>query len=225
MSLKDWARKKNRDLHRQALEDRDSGLWHSHAFHRYFEGYTEYRELGQNGKEHTRRVYTASWYSQELSRRQSVLLRVCYVLLFLLMCASVVVAGTRQGASGTAFYIVLAELATLIALFWLGYTLFVNYLFVPKKMTVHDYRVSSGALKRSSLLLAVFFGVDAAMTILEAVLKGTDSFVSFPAVLAAFAAGCLCAAAIHLAEKKVPYREIENSGSAPPSGTVIGGRD
>ena len=59
MGLKDWARKKNRELHRQALEDRDSRLWHSHAYHRYFEGYTEYGEPDQSGKEHLRRVYTS----------------------------------------------------------------------------------------------------------------------------------------------------------------------
>lgn len=223
MGIRDWAKRKNRELHRQALEDRDSKLWHSHAYHRYFEGYTEYNELDRNGKPHVRRVYTASWYTQDISRRRAVLLRVCYIALFLLMCGAVVVAGTRQGAAGTAFYIVLAELATLLLLAWLGYTLFVNYLFAPKKMTVHDYHASSGTVRRVSFALAVSFGMDILLTVLEAMLKGTDAFSNFGITLAAFTAGCVRAVIMHLTEKRVPYREIENKKEAPARGTVIEG--
>lgn len=225
MGLKDWAKRKNQELHRQALEDRDSKLWHSLAYHRYFEGYTEYKELDRNGKEHTRRVYTAPWYAQDLTRRQAVWLRISYVVLFLLMCGTVAAAGVLQGGAGTAFYIVLAEMITLILLVWLGYTLIVNYLFAPKKMTLHDYHASSGTLKQSSLALAVFYGIDTAMTLLEAVLKGTGSFINFGIVLAAFVAGGLCAAAMHLAEKRAPYREFENSKADSYQGTVIEGRE
>ena len=225
MGIKDWARGKNRELHRQALEDRDSKMWHSHAYHRYFEGYTEYNELDRNGKPHVRRVYTASWYMQDVSRRRYVLLRVFYTALFLLMCGAVLAAGTRQGTAGTAFFIVLAELATLLLLAWLGYTLFVNYLFAPEKMTVHDYHVSSGSVKRISLALTTAFGADALLTVLEGILKGTDRFGSFGVTLAAFAAGCFCAVIMHLTEKRVPYREIENKKEALPQGTVIEGEN
>ena len=92
-------------------------------------------------------------------------------------------------------------------------------------MTVHDYHASSGTVIRVSFALAVSFGIDAVLTVLEAVLNGTGSFGSFGITLAAFAAGSVCAIVTHLKEKRVPYRETENNQAVPVQGTVIDGGD
>jgi len=102
-ALKDWARRKNRELHRQALEDRDSRLWHSRFYHRYFEGYTENKELDQNGKERIRRIYTADWYGQDLPKGKRIGVRLLYMMLFAMMVAAVFGAGILQGGTGTRF--------------------------------------------------------------------------------------------------------------------------
>lgn len=219
MALKDWARKKNRELHREAFEDRDSRLWHSHSYHRYFEGYTEYRELDQNGKEQLRRVYTAAWHIQDLDRKRVIGIRILYLALFLLMAGAVVQAGVRPG-SGNAFYTALAELAVLCLLAWLGYILLVNYLFMPKKMTIHDYHSSSIALKRVALALSIAFAVSACAVLLENALKGDASGAIVP--VAAFLGGAACAFGMHMAEEKVPYREIANEKAGKAAGIEIG---
>ena len=223
MGLKDWARKKNRELHRQALEDRDSRLWHSHAYHRYFEGYTEYRELDQNGKEHLRRVYTSSWHIQDLTKKQRILVRCLYVFLFLLMAGAVALAGFRQTAGGKAFYVVIPVLAVLCVLMWLGYILLVNYLFLPEKMTVHDYRASSVSLSRAALVLVIAFLASAALSLLEGALIGDISQTAIPA--AAFLLGAVCAFLMRWTEGRIPWREEENTQNAKPGGVPVEGEE
>lgn len=223
MALKEWARKKNRELHRQALEDRDSHLWHSHAYHRYFEGYTEYKELDQNGKERLHRVYTAPWHVQDLSRAQRISLRCLYMVLFLLMIGAVLLAGSRQTGAGTAFYVVVPELAVLCLLAWLGYVLLVNYLFLPRKMTVHDYHASSISLRRAALILGIAFLLSAVLSMLEGALKGIADSELVPA--AVFLAGAACAFAMRWIEGRVPYREEENKQKTKSAGISIEGEN
>ncbi|MBR1822188.1 MAG: hypothetical protein IJ769_11295 [Clostridia bacterium] len=217
-TLRDWARRKNRELHRQALEDRDSRLWHSRSYHRYFEGYTEYKELDQNGKERIRRVYAADWYQQDLPKGKRIGVRLLYSLLFLMMVAAVVGAGILQGGAGTRFYIVIPELVTLCLLSWLGYVLLVNYLFMPKKLTVHEYKASSLTLRIVTLAAAVAFAADALMAALDLALVGG---ARGGWAIALFLAGAACAWVMRLVESRIHYDQIENPAAARDGGVTI----
>ena len=218
MGLKDWARRKNRELHRQALEDRDSRLWHSRYYHRYFEGYTEIKELDANGKERIRRVYAADWYAQDLPKGKRIGVRLFYVALFAMMVATVIGAGVLQGGTGTRFYIVIPELVTLCLLSWLGYVLLVNYLFMSKKLTVHDYKASSLSLRIVTLAVAVAFAVDALMAALDLALVGG---ARGGWVIILFLAGTGCAWVMRLVESRIHYDQIENPAVAKDSGVTI----
>ena len=218
MGLKDWARRKNRELHRQAMEDRDSRLWHSRYYHRYFEGYTETRELDANGKERIRRVYAADWYSQNLPKGKRISVRFLYVVLFAIMVAAVVGAGILQGGTGTRFYIVIPELITLCLLSWLGYVLLVNYLFMPKKLTVHDYKASSLSLRIVTLPVAIAFASDALMAALDLALVGG---AHGGGVIAMFLGGAVCALVMRLVESRIHYDQIENPAAARGDSVVI----
>ena len=218
MGLKDWARRKNRELHRQALEDRDSRLWHSRFYHRYFEGYNEYKELDANGKERIRRVYAADWYAQNLPKGKRIGVRLLYVALFLMMAAAVIGAGILQGGTGTRFYIVIPELITLCLLSWLGYVLLVNYLFMPKKLTVHEYKVSSLSLRIVTLAVAIAFAVDALMAALDLALVGGERGGW---VIALFIGGAACAWVMRLVESRIHYDQIENPAAEKDSSVAI----
>ncbi len=218
MGLKDWARRKNRELHRQALEDRDSRLWHSRYYHRYFEGYTETKKVDANGKERIRRVYAADWYSQNLPKGKRISVRFLYVVLFAIMVAAVVGAGILQGGTGTRFYIVIPELVTLCLLSWLGYVLLVNYLFMPVKLTVHEYKASSLSLRIVTLATAVAFATDALMAALDLALVGG---ARGGWVIALFLAGAICAWAMRLVESRIHYNQIENPAAAREDSIVI----
>ena len=218
MGLKDWARRKNRELHRQALEDRDSRLWHSRFYHRYFEGYNEYKELDANGKERIRRVYAADWYAQNMPKGKRIGVRLLYVALFLMMAAAVIGAGILQGGTGTRFYIVIPELITLCLLSWLGYVLLVNYLFMPKKLTVHEYKVSSLSLRIVTLAVAIAFAVDALMAALDLALVGGERGGW---VIALFIGGAACAWVMRLVESRIHYDQIENPAAEKDSSVAI----
>lgn len=217
-ALKDWARRKNRELHRQALEDRDSRLWHSRYYHRYFEGYTEIKEADANGKTRIRRVYTADWYAQDLPKGRRIAVRILYVALFLMMTCAMVGAGILQGGTGTRFYIVIPELITLCLLSWLGYVLLVNYLFMPKKLTVHDYKASSLSLRIVTLAAAVAFAADALMAALDLALVGG---ARGGWVIALFLAGAACAWAMRTVESRIRYNEIGNPAAKKEDGVAI----
>ena len=218
MGLKDWARKKNRELHRQALEDRDSRLWHSHYYHRYFEGFTETRETDANGKVRIHRVYTADWYVQDLPKGKRVGVRLLYIALFIMMVAAVVGAGILQGGTGTRFYIVIPELITLCLLSWLGYVLLANYLFMPVKLTVHDYKTSSLTLHVVTIALAVAFTVDALMAALDLALVGG---ACGGWVIALYLGGAACAWTMRMVEAHIHYTQTENLKEAQDGGVMI----
>ena len=219
MALKDWARRKNRELRRKSLEDRDSHLWHSGAYHRSFEGYTEYKETDEKGKSRVKRVYTGTWYIQALpeSRRRTV--RCVYVFLFLLLVGAMVLAAWAQGGAGRAFYAVIPEIVTLCLLARLFYVLFVCYLFAPRKMTVGDYRSSSPALRNTGLYLAIAFAADALAALIDRLVSGGVAFRSFPLTVLAFLLGASISLLLSKMESNLPY-ETEESADVPQEGGV-----
>lgn len=224
MAWKDWVRRKNRELHRKSLEDRDSRLWHSSAYHSYFEGYTEYKTTDERGKTKIKRVYTGAWHVQELQGARYVLLRVLYILMFLGMVGAIVIAGMNQGSAGTAFYIVLPEIVTVCLLARLFYVLFVNYLFAARKMTIHDFRSSSVALKSATLWLAIVFLTDVGFTLLDYALNlgnPESRFVSFALTVFAFLCGAVLAGIMGLMERKISYKELPNQEQRQAGGITI----
>lgn len=221
MGLNDWAKKKNRELRRKALEDRDTTVWHSGAYHRYFEGYTERTIAGPDGKTKLTRVYTGVWYRQKLDRKKSVFVRLLYLALLLLMAGTMALSAWAQGGAGTAFYVVIPELATLCLLFYLTYILLTGYLFMPRKMTVYDYKSSTGALKRTAHFLLIAYLADTVASLLEWLLHFSENrFVSFPVTIAAFLAGAAMAAAMEVIERGIVYEEEENPDSEKSTGGV-----
>ena len=219
MALKDWARRKNRELHRKALEDRDSRLWHSGAYHRFFEGYTEYKVTDEKGKVRIKRVYTGTWYRQALPEDKRRLVRGIYVLLFLLMCGAMALAAWTQGSAGRAIYTVIPEIVTLCLLARLFYVLFVCYLFAPRKMTVNDYRTSSPAIKNAGLWLAIAFAADALAALIDRLANGGEAFRSFGLTALAFCLGASMALLTAKIESGLPY-ETEESAEMPQAGGV-----
>jgi hypothetical protein len=201
-----WKRETNRKLRRKLEEDRDIHIFHSHFFHRYFEGYTEYRDVDEKGKVHIRREYTGTVYISELSGGEYWLLRAVYVILFAAMLYFLYQASMRQTAFGNNLFLVLPEIATVACFFWMFYTLLVSYVFAPKRMTIDDYRTSSGSLIRVSKLLAVLSALDALVSFVLALI-GHAAAEGYMAALF-FLGNAAIAAIIFLIEQKTPYQEI-----------------
>lgn len=221
MNYKNRLKRANQKMRRKAQEDRDVRMFHSASYHRFFEGYTEYETVNAKGKKVLKRVYTGIWYVQDLATPNYFFLRALYCLLFAGIVLLFSRAGMTQQESGTALYVVLPEIATVCFLFYLLYTLFVGYLFVPRKMTVHDYRSSSLSLKKASKGMGICLFADTALTVLYLFLHRGTSASGAGAAALEFLGAALLAGAMCLIECKIPYKEVENDTAPEQSGIVI----
>ncbi len=220
MDYKKRMRLANRRLRRKMAEDRDQRSFHSKSYHRYFEGYAEYEMVNEKGKKTLRRVYTGAWYRQDLKAAAYVGLRIFYVLLAVGVLFLFGAAAVYQKESGNVLYVVLPEAATVGFLIYLLYILLVNYLFVPRKMTINDYRVSSRSLKNGSFGCAACLAADGLTTLLYLMLhRGAYAGIWY-AVLEFLGASAL-SAAIYLTEGRIPYLMEENENKPGEDDIVI----
>ena len=197
-----WIKSTNRGLRRKLYEqDADTRGFHSWSYHSYFEGYTESYRIDSNGRKRLVREYTGAYYSQKLGSAGYVLLRIMYTLLLAGAVYMFICAGRMPEESGSPWYMILAEFAAVMILSWFVYVLAAGYLFIPKRMTVGDYRASSGAIKNVSFAAAICFACNALLAALNALTGGGESTAK-----AALLAGCFLASAlINIIEKKVVY--------------------
>ncbi len=210
MNYKKRMRLANQKLRRKAEEDRDENVFHSRAYHRFFEGYRETRVLDSKGRTKIVREYAGTWYVQDVSRVLYVGVRLLYVFLFVGILLLFAGAALTQGGSGSALYVVLPEIVSICFFFRLFYVLTVCYLFVPGKMTVDDYRTSSLALEKSSAWCAAALFAAGAGTGIYLLLHGDKTGTAVLAGLLFLAAAAL-SLLVSFVERKVPYRKVENS--------------
>lgn len=218
---KELNRRLNRKLRTKLNEaDADTRGFHSRAYHKHFEGYVETKRTTPSGRMRIERVYIGPRYRQAVSGAVCAAVRIGYLALFAVMAALLVSVGLMCTEADTVWYTALPELATILALTAMGYTLLVNYLFVPRSMTVGDYKSASVSLRREAVICAACFGADCLGTLLYLLLHpGTGE--TGPAALAAvrFIAGVLPALAMYFAEKHMPYEVTE--GKEAPEGDGV----
>lgn len=211
------------DRLRQKLQRQDAGRhgYHSAAYHTFFEGYTEYRTLDARGRTRIRRVYTGPVYEQDLPAAARLLLRLGYVAMTALTAGCLVRVALLGRGTDTWAPLILLELATLILLSLLIYTVLVEYLFAPRRMTVGTWRGASCGLRRKSLLLAGCLGADALVNLARN-LAGGAAAADWQAVWL-FAAGAVLALTMARIERTVPYRRTESPEKSPDDpGVEIG---
>lgn len=124
--------------------------WHSNAYHRYFEGYSEYETLDSRGKTIIKRVYEGTVYSSELDRRGKTGLRLLLSALWFASGAVFVLAATREVTANMLWISALLQFAVLGCLVWM-LTALVNVWMSPEKMTAADYKTGSRRLISSAL--------------------------------------------------------------------------
>ena len=128
--------------------------YHSAAYHRHFEGWSEFEEQKTNGKVKIRRVYTGAWYRQDLSDRGRILLKLLFSILFVFAVVLFIFCSTQYVGSNQCWYVAITQAGAIVGLVWMGIGLF-NYLTAKKSMTIAEYRSSSGTLKVGSMIAAI----------------------------------------------------------------------
>lgn len=157
MSFKSWFdRRMGKGIQAEQINANDSRS-HSRAYHRFFAGYTEVKKVKQGGLGYTiDRVYTGQYYHRLMGRRKSLVVKLLYAAMTAAAAALFISASITQVESNGVWYVVLPEAASIAALVWTC-TGVGNYLLGPERMTVYEYRSSSGRIKRASLCALAAF--------------------------------------------------------------------
>lgn len=146
--------------------------YHSRAYRKHFEGYTELRNP-KSGK--IERIYTAKYYRIALSNKGLRIRKCVYTGIFLL-ATGLWAAVSLSGLPGTMTTPVSIFTAlTLFPLFFSAVGLF-SYCAAPRNMTISEYHGSSVRLKRAALGTAITLAL-AGITELIFVFRNPQSFL------------------------------------------------
>jgi hypothetical protein len=194
------------------------GTWHSKAYHRFFEGYSEITVPEPNGKGYRiQRIYTGNYYRQDLMKGRRILLRVLYVALFLGAVYLFVSNAILPLSSNSTWYVVLTQVASIPFLFWTLIALF-SYLPAERDMTINTYRSSSLSLKRATFGSAISLGVLALATLAFMFLNLSGNAMAEILCAGKYLAGGLLALSMNRLEKKVNYLKIPSQDTPPVGG-------
>lgn len=186
-------------------------------YHNYFRGYTEIRRTNEKGRIVIERYYTKPWKVSGLSTHNYWLLRLLYVLLTAASIVLYITAMTRDVPGNHHWVVAIPGMPTITVLF-LQVVMVIQYLAVPKKMTIWDHLSSTKHIKRAALAAAIIQGATALVLAGFALVTRQEIGRTLLCVLTDLvAAGC--SAAIFLVERKVPYTDIPNDTKLPAGET------
>jgi hypothetical protein len=207
-----------RDSIRKDEKQGKPGTWHSKAYHRFFEGYSEVSVPKPDGKGYRiQRIYTGDLYRQDLTKGRRFMLRGLYAVLFLCIMYLFVSAAILPLDSNSTWYVVLPQVASIPFLFWI-LIIFLSYLPASQDMTVDGYRSSSQALKKATLGSAICLAIAALVSLLFMVLNQPDEPLPEFFCVARYLAGGLLALFMNRLETRVNYVVIPGKKDPPVSG-------
>lgn len=180
------------------------------AYRNFFQGYTT--QMTPKGK--LRYVYTAEYYTQQLTDQQRRGVKALYALLFVLTTAIFIWMATLPWGFNTVLYVGIFQATSVFALGWLLLSL-LYYIFAPKLLTIYLWRTMIGFHFRCASIAAVgSFALLLAASLVWVVLHiGTLRVVE----LICLPAYALCGAMLYLifrVEKRISYIPVDASGRA-----------
>lgn len=212
MGIKFQLQKRAEKLDRNASGSKG---WHSTFYQSYFDGYTEYYVTKPDGGRKLTRVYTGTYYSQALSIRARVLIRLLYIALFALAVAAFLFGAN---VAGSAWYVVVCVAATIPFSFLTLLSLF-HYLISPREMTQYEFSRATNIKKYSAAAACFLYGSAAATLVSD--LQSTPIHISWSSLLLLIA-GALCMTGISVIERQIQYNKRLSNYTAPPGGIEMG---
>ena len=184
-----------------------SKIFQHKAYHRHFEGYVEERVTNAKGKTKIKRVYKGEYYRQNLSKVQYILLRAVYAAG---MAAGIFLFVKGAAADLTSNYsigVFAAESVTGLLMLWSVVT-FLNYLMMPRAMTIGDYRYIGPSFQKA--LRNIVVGIAAVIIITVGYdLIFERRFSSADAVcILCFGVSCLIFAGMKFLEAHIEYQTV-----------------
>jgi hypothetical protein len=197
------------------------GVWHSNAYHRFFEGYSEITIPKPDGKGSSiQRLYTGNYYRQALTTGQRILLRGLYVALFLGIVYLFVSSAILPLASNSTWYVVLSQIVSIPFLFWILIA-FLSYLPAERDLTIAEYRISSLALQKATLGAAASLGLAAVAMLVFLLLSPSNNPLVDLLCAVKYLAGGLIVLSMNRIERKVVYLIIPSQNPTPVDAAEI----
>jgi hypothetical protein len=211
-------KKENGHLYKYAEEvskeedERAGRRIHRGAYHRHFEGYSEYYEEDNRGRLKIHRVYTGTYYSIQMPKRKRRLWKLIYVLLWLALAVVYAYSSSLRGGANLTKYGAVCSVGCIVGVAWIFLGLFA-YLLAPLKMTVGEWRSSSERMRSGCLWNSVFCFLYAAATIVNLVISGFT--VTHIVCIVGFVFCLLLTLTIFAMEKNVPYQKEQSAEAVP----------
>ena len=214
-------RRMNQRLRRRT--DLDKGLldkgWHSKAYHRHFEGYTEVETTNDKGKTVIQRVYVGDYYRLDLPKNKRIQLRLSYAGLIALTATLFWFAASRPVGANMTWYLAIAQMLGVCLIGLMGVNL-LSHCTAPRDMTVGDWKSSSGKLKRNAKHTALSMELMAFLTGLHLLLNGENWGIHLLCI-GLYAVAGLVAVLINRLESNAPYLKFPSTEEAPVDGSYI----
>jgi uncharacterized membrane protein YidH (DUF202 family) len=195
--------------------------YHSEAYHRHFEDWSEFEEQKTNGKVRIRRVYTGAWYRQDLTGRHRILLNLLFSALYVFAAILFIICSAQYIGSNQCWYVAITQAGAIVGLVWMGFGLF-NYLTAKKSMTIAEYRNSSGTLRVGSIIAAISFTAAMLMTLLFVLLQHKG--IIFGREVMCAAGYLICGVAVFTVnriEHKIRYIETPSGNEVPREAVIV----
>lgn len=198
----------------------ESAPFHSRAYHRNFEGYTEVKALDARGRPVIRRVYTGKYYEPDLAPFRRVTLRIFYLLFFSGGTALFLFCATRTLPCNRVPYVSLFQAISVPLLIWCVYVL-IFYVPSAGQLTVGEYKLLHHSLIRATRLTAacMWACAAAALVCFAAAPAGRVSGVLLCAGGFAVSGGLI--SLIALFERNLEYTVASGSAVSPEDGVEI----
>lgn len=197
---------------KQGDQPESGSAFHSSFYHRYFEGYTEAKVQGKNGRKKIMRVYTGQYYSQNLSDRKWKENKIFFLFLYLTAVVLFIFFAAINKDNNKIWFTELSETLVFLAFFWMLYVI-LNYLAAPRNMTINQYRSSSVMLIKSGKVATIAAWFAAVMQIVYVCLpESTDKRYGMICAIAYGFSG-LAVWYLTVLESKMKYKKILSEGS------------
>lgn len=195
-------------------------IYHSRAYHRFFEGYNEKLTANEEGKLEIKRFYSGDYYIPELSEKERRTKKIGIFILYISAVLLFFFGGLQNVTMNSSRYMAFVQMTVLLIfgalLFWMAP--------LWKKdghLTFRDYKDLKVWMKKSCLIAAILLWTGVLAGLVEMAIQGrkADEDV-FVAAAALFLSG-FSLYAIYLWEKKSSYQIQTNEKKGEPKSVMI----
>ncbi len=176
------------------------------AYQREYEGYTEYREIKENGKKgKIRREYTGNLYVPKISHEMNQMRKTLYLVAYLCTIVACLLAASVPVHSNAMTVSAIIQSLIIIFLFWGGASLF-NCLTAGDKIKIPEYKRGSRNLKRAFLISGILLTIMGGISAVYGLYSGESKCLQ---TTAGFLVGALLQIGVSVVEWRIPYEIIK----------------